>query len=61
MDGSTWYDVDSVTGNTANVTDRTVSIFTARNVRLYITTPTQNTDQHSRIYEFEFIPLTLQP
>jgi hypothetical protein len=68
MDGSTWEDVDTVTGNTSNVTDRTVPSFTARFVRLYITTPTQNTDQHSRIYELseqilvtcrcqEFVPI----
>ncbi|WP_261301656.1 CBM35 domain-containing protein [Paenibacillus andongensis] len=59
MDGSTWFDVDTVTGNTASVTDRTVSKFTARYVRLYITTPTQNTDQHSRIYEFEVYTSTV--
>lgn len=52
-DGSTWVDVDAVTGNTANITDRNVTSFTSRYVRLYVTVPTQTTDQHSRIYELE--------
>lgn len=51
--GSTWIDVDTVTGNTQNVTDRTVSAFIARYVRLFITTPTNNNDSAARIYEFE--------
>ncbi|MEV0622302.1 discoidin domain-containing protein [Nonomuraea sp. NPDC050404] len=36
-DGSTWTDVDTVTGNTAELTDRTVPAFTARHVRLATT------------------------
>ncbi len=54
-DGVTWYDVDSVTYNTLPVTDRDVSPFTARYVRLYVTKPTQTgcTDIAARIYEFE--------
>jgi hypothetical protein len=52
-DGSTWVDVDAVTGNTANITDRNVTSFTSRYVRLYVTVPTQTTDLHSRIYELE--------
>ncbi len=51
--GSTWTDVDTVTNNTANITDRSVSGFSARYVRLYITTPTQTTDSAARIYELE--------
>jgi hypothetical protein len=52
-DGTTWVDVDLVTGNTVNVTDRTVTKFNTRYVRLYITIPTQTTNQAARIYEFE--------
>lgn len=52
-DGTNWVDVDTVTNNTANVTDRTVTSFSTRYVRLYITTPTQNTDPAARIYELE--------
>lgn len=53
-DGSNWTDVDSVTNNTANVTDRTVASFSARYVRLYITNPqTSANNKASRIYEFE--------
>lgn len=51
--GTTWTDVDTVTNNTASVTDRRVNAFTARYVRLYITTPTQGSDTAARIYEFE--------
>lgn len=51
-DGSTWTDVDSVTGNTANITDRNVSA-SGRYVRLYITNPqTETTYRGARIYEF---------
>lgn len=52
-DGTNWVDVDTVSNNTASITDRTVPTFTARYVRLYITTPTQNTDPAARIYELE--------
>ncbi|NEZ40731.1 discoidin domain-containing protein [Paenibacillus alvei] len=52
-DGITWTDVDTVTNNTANITDRNVTAFSSRYVRLYITTPTQNTDIAARIYELE--------
>jgi hypothetical protein len=52
-DGVTWTDVDTVTGNTVNVTSRTVSPFSARYVRLYITNPVQpgTTNVSARIYE----------
>lgn len=50
-----WYDVDTVTGNTANTTDRNVN-FTARYVRLYITNAVQpgvaSDRNNARIYEF---------
>ncbi|MFD0672701.1 discoidin domain-containing protein [Cohnella sp. GCM10027633] len=52
-DGISWVDVDTVTGNTGSVTDRTVTAFTSRYVRLYITTPTTGSDNTARIYEFE--------
>jgi alpha-L-fucosidase 2 len=52
-DGSTWTDVDSVTNNTADVTDRSVTAFSSRYVRLFITVPTQTTNTAARIYEFE--------
>lgn len=53
-DGIVWTDVDSVTGNTANITDRTVTSFNSRYVRLYITNPQTSTSYiASRIYEFE--------
>ncbi len=53
-DGTNWTDVDSVTGNTANITDRTVTSFTTRYVRLYITSPQTTTNYPAaRIYEFE--------
>ena len=36
-DGTNWKTIDSVTGNVYSLTDRTISPFTARYVRLYIT------------------------
>jgi hypothetical protein len=52
-DGNTWSTVDTVTNNTANVTDRNVTPFTTRYVRLFITVPTQTTNTAARIYEFQ--------
>jgi alpha-L-fucosidase 2 len=52
-DGNSWTNVDTVTNNTANVTDRTVTPFTTRYVRLFITVPTQTTNTAARIYEFQ--------
>ncbi len=53
-DGNSWTDVDSVAGNTANSTDRTVTPFSARYVRLYITNPqTSSSNKAARIYEIE--------
>ena len=52
-DNVTWVTVDTVTNNTANITDRIVAPFTARYVRLYITTETQGTDMTARIYDFQ--------
>jgi predicted alpha-1,2-mannosidase len=53
-DGTTFTTVSQVRGNTANVT--TVSLgaaATARFVKLNVITPTQTTDNHARVYEFE--------
>lgn len=53
-DGNTWTDADTVTGNTANITNRMLNTpVTARFARLYVTKPTNNTDKATRIYEFE--------
>ncbi|HFJ9404216.1 TPA: carbohydrate-binding protein [Bacillus paranthracis] len=54
LDGTTWTDLDSVTGNVSNVTDRYIMKSNVRYVRLYITTP-QNYDDRgtANIYEFE--------
>lgn len=46
-----WLDVDFVTGNTQNVTDRAVALFPAQYLRLYITN--SGADDAGRIYEFE--------
>src|SRR5438874_12008503 len=51
-DGTTFTTVGQVRGNTANVTSTTVSA-TGRFIRLHVVTPTQTTDNHARIYEFE--------
>jgi hypothetical protein len=52
-DGTSWTTVDTVSGNTASITDRSPTSFTARHVRLVVTTPTQNGDPAARIYELE--------
>jgi alpha-L-fucosidase 2 len=52
-DGNTWTDVDAVYGNLQNITDRNVSAFTTRYVRLYINTATQDQSGGARIYELE--------
>ncbi|WNR45238.1 fibronectin type III domain-containing protein [Paenibacillus roseipurpureus] len=59
QDGTTWTDVDSVVGNTANVTDRTVTSSTFRYARLYITN--SGSDNAARIYEFELYGVTSPP
>lgn len=54
LDGTTWTDLDSVTGNVSNSTDRYIKTSTARYVRLYITTPQNYADTgNANIYEFE--------
>lgn len=52
-DGNNWVDVDVVMNNTESITDRNVTTFSSRYVRLYITNPTQTNDIAARIYEFE--------
>lgn len=51
MVGTDWIDVDAVTGNTLNTTDRLVTPFVAQNIRLYITN--SGSDDAARIYEFQ--------
>lgn len=50
-DNKTWIDVDSITGNTCDITDRFVQPTEARYVRLYVTAAAQN-DDRLKIYEF---------
>lgn len=52
-DGDTWTDVDSVSGNSADLTNRTLTPFTARYVRLYVNQANLSFDDDVRIYEFE--------
>ena len=52
-DGTTWTDVDVVYGNQQNITERNVPVFTARYVRVYINTATQDTSGGARISELE--------
>ncbi len=51
LEGTQWVDVDVITGNTLNTTNRSVTPFTAQKVRLYITNP--GNDNAARIYEFQ--------
>ena len=51
--GTSWVDVDVVTNNVENETERAVAPFTARYVRLYITKPElNNANGAARIYDF---------
>nr|WP_317412987.1 discoidin domain-containing protein [uncultured Solibaculum sp.] len=67
--GADWVDVDRVTGNVADVTDRYVPAFDARYIRLYITAKGSKTgDTAARVFELELYeksqpdpsPLTIQ-
>ncbi len=69
LDGNNWIDVDRVTENVADVTDRYVQAFDARYIRLYITAKGSKTgDTAARIFELELYeksksdpaPLTIQ-
>lgn len=55
LDGKSWIDVDVVTDNTENVTDRKVTSFSAKYIRLLITAAMQSdcVDNKARIYGFE--------
>ncbi|MGG0239183.1 carbohydrate-binding protein [Bacillus rhizoplanae] len=54
LDGTTWTDLDSVTGNVSNVTDRYITKSNVRYVRIYITTPQNYAETGTaNIYEFE--------
>ncbi len=48
-----WTTLDTVTGNTADSTDRTTTATSAQHWRLKITAPTQTTDTAARIYALE--------
>ncbi|QWP78817.1 discoidin domain-containing protein [Lysobacter sp. K5869] len=51
--GSTWSTPVSVTANTGNTSTHAITATSARYIKLNVTTPTQNTDPATRIYEFE--------
>jgi len=51
MVGTQWVDVDAVTGNVLNTTDRLLTPFIAQKIRLYITN--SGNDDAARIYEFQ--------
>lgn len=53
VDGENWITLDTVTGNTGNITDRFVTPFTAQYVRLYITSPNSMNSDACSIAEFE--------
>ncbi|MGI5238961.1 GH92 family glycosyl hydrolase [Dactylosporangium sp. CA-139066] len=52
-DGSTWQTPVTVTNNADPVTTHQIAATSARYVRLNVTTPTQNSDTATRIYELE--------
>lgn len=53
LDNVTWFDLDSVTNNTLNSTDRTIAPRKARWVRVYITKGLRNNTNFASIAEFE--------
>ncbi len=52
-DGANWVDIDSVSGNTRSVYNKTVETFSAKYVRLSVTTATQDNSGGARIAELE--------
>lgn len=56
-----WVSVDTVTGNTSNVTDRAVTPFIASKIRIYITVANSVPDNYSRIFEWENYGIPLYP
>ncbi|MFY0573827.1 PKD domain-containing protein [Cystobacter fuscus] len=51
--GTSWSTPVTVTNNTANASTHSISATSARYIKLNVTTPTQNGDPATRIYEFE--------
>ncbi|QRK06887.1 discoidin domain-containing protein [Archangium violaceum] len=51
--GTSWSTPVTVTNNTANTSTHSISATSARYIKLNVTTPTQNGDPATRIYEFE--------
>ncbi|WNG44824.1 PKD domain-containing protein [Archangium minus] len=51
--GTSWSTPVTVTNNTANTSTHAISPTSARYIKLNVTTPTQNGDPATRIYEFE--------
>jgi PKD repeat protein len=51
--GTSWSTPVTVTSNTASTSTHAISATSARYIKLNITTPTQNGDPATRIYEFE--------
>ncbi|WP_394540415.1 PKD domain-containing protein [Lysobacter enzymogenes] len=51
--GSSWSTPVSVTANTGNTSTHAIGATSARYIKLNVTTPTQNGDPATRIYEFE--------
>jgi F5/8 type C domain-containing protein len=51
--GTTWTNVVSARGNTANVTTHTITPVGARYVRVNVLTPTSDSDTAARIFELE--------
>jgi len=51
--GSSWSTPVSVTANTGNTSTHAITATSARYIKLNVTTPTQNGDPATRIYEFE--------
>ena len=49
----TWITIGTVTGNTAQSTDVTVTATTTQDVRLLITTPSRDPINVARVFEFE--------
>ncbi|GHI01128.1 endo-beta-N-acetylglucosaminidase [Neobacillus kokaensis] len=52
-DGENWTEAVKVTDNTEAVSEHSITLTSARYVRLWVDKPTQGGDQAARIYEFE--------
>jgi hypothetical protein len=52
-DGKDWEDVDSVKDNKDSITNRTITPFTTRYIRLYITKATQTDSNTARVFSIE--------